>query len=107
MRPICFKCAAITSRADNFFSRINLAISTARIKQMSVDESEVFPAVGDVVELRPASTELASADLAESSGVIAADTAALVPNFNASRRLIVFISSSHQAEEQYHVVAGL
>jgi hypothetical protein len=76
---------------------------------MSADESEVFAGVGNFAELRPASTELASGDLAESSGVIAADTAAFVPNFKASRRLILFISSSHQAEEQYHspVVAGL
>src|SRR6266404_1161557 len=101
-RPICFKCACMISRAESFFSRINLAISTARIKQMSFDESEAFARAGNFVEFRPASTELASAALAESSGVIAADTAALVPNFNASRRLIVFISSSHQAEEQYH-----
>src|SRR6266404_1062010 len=88
-RPICFKCAAITSRADNFFSRINLAISTARIKQMSVDESGVLANDGDVVEVGPASI-----DLADSSGVMAAETAALVPNFNASRRLILFIRSS-------------
>src|SRR6266852_6517442 len=30
-RAICFKCACITSRAESFFSRISLAISTARI----------------------------------------------------------------------------
>jgi len=77
-------------------------MSTARIKQMSVEESEVFVGVGNLVELRPPSTELASADLAESSGETAADTAALVPNFNASRRLILFIRSSQTAEEQYH-----
>src|SRR6267378_4137248 len=101
-RPICFKCADITSRAESFFSRINFAMSTARIKQISADEPEVLAKDGDVVEVGPASIEFASADLAESSGVTAADTATFVPNFNASRRLIVFISSSHQAEEQYH-----
>src|SRR5712671_6541696 len=89
-RPICFKCACITSRADNFFSRINFAISTARIKQISAeDASGVFAEVGNVAEVA-----LASMGLADSSGVMAADTAALVPNFNASRRLILFIRSS-------------
>src|SRR6266478_5355790 len=95
-RPICFKCACMTSRADNFFSRINLAISTARIKQISAEDSEVFAEVGNVAEVA-----LASMGLADSSGVMAADTAALVPNFNASRRLILLIRSSQTGEEQY------
>jgi len=81
-------------------------MSTARIKQISVDESGVLAEFGDVVEAGLASIEFAYADLAESSGVIAADTATFVPNFNASRRLIVFISSSHQAEEQYQAYSG-
>jgi len=72
-------------------------MSTARIKQISAEESEVFAEVGNVEEVA-----LASMDLADSSGVMAAETAALVPNFNASRRLILFIRSSQTAEEQYH-----
>src|SRR6266436_6397808 len=81
-RPICFKCACITSRAESFFSRIALAISTARRKQISSDGPGVFTAL-----------EFAWAELVEKSGVIAADTAALVPNFNASRRLILLFIS--------------
>jgi hypothetical protein len=57
----------------------------------------VFAEVGNVEEVA-----LASMGSADSSGVMAADTAALVPNFNASRRLILFIRSSQTAEEQYH-----
>jgi len=47
-RPICFKCARHHFASRQFISRINFAMSTARIKQMSLDESEVFAAVGDV-----------------------------------------------------------
>src|SRR5882762_5142356 len=53
------------------------------------DDSGAFAEVGNVEEVA-----LASMGLADSSGVMAADTAALVPNFNASRRLILFIRSS-------------
>jgi hypothetical protein len=72
-------------------------MSTARIKQISGVESGPFApldnvaVVGIVAGIGPASTEIASTGLPGSNGVMAADTAALVPNFNASRRLILLI----------------
>jgi hypothetical protein len=55
-------------------------MSTARKKQISGDADGVF-----------AELEFAFTGLLERSGAIAADTAALVPNFNASRRLILLL----------------
>jgi len=50
-----------------------------------------------------AEREFASTGLAERSGAIAADTAALVPNFNASRRLILLLIAFLAALLRNHI----
>src|SRR5258706_6954326 len=110
-RPICFRCACITSRAESFFSRINLAMSTARMKQISGEESDAFAGVGIVEDVGPPSTEVAftevgSTDLPASNGVMAVDTATFVPNFNASRRLILLFIRSSPFEPEFKSSRG-
>src|SRR6266436_7791546 len=52
-----------------------------------------------------AEREFASTGLAERSGAIAADTAALVPNFNASRRLILLLIAFLAALPRNHITS--
>src|ERR1700674_1432863 len=90
-RLICLRWACITSREESFFWRIRSAISRAGMKQISKSEA------GATEESSRALAEDRSDSLepglveAERCGLMAAETAAVVPSLRAARRVILSV----------------